>query len=62
MAISLDEINRVTLRVVFLPWFKHMMADLGLSLPEGWNPSDEELEKLAARVGEALREGDAAPR
>lgn len=56
MTISFDEINRVVLRQVFLPWFKRTMADLGITLPPDWNPSDKELERLAERAAEALKE------
>lgn len=55
MAITLDDINRVTLRVVFLPWFRQVTADLGVALRPDWDPDDEELARLAARVAEAFR-------
>lgn len=54
MAISLDDINRVTLRIVFLPWFREMAADLGIPLRPDWNPTDDELEQLAAAVAKAF--------
>jgi hypothetical protein len=56
MSISLADINRLTLRTCFLPWFKTTMAQMGITLPPDWNPDDEELESLAQRVGEAMRE------
>jgi hypothetical protein len=56
MAIDFDEINRVTLRLCFLPWFKQTMADMRVTLPADWNPSDEVLNRLAERVADALRE------
>jgi hypothetical protein len=59
MAISLADINRVTLRAVFLPWWRQLMADYGMPLAADWNPTDEELERLAARVREAFREEEA---
>lgn len=55
MAITLDQINKITLRYSFLPWVKHYLKDL---LPPNWDPTDEELERLAQKFGEALREYD----
>lgn len=55
MAISLDDLNKVTLRIVFLPWFRETAADLGITLPPDWNPDDAELERLADRVAEGFR-------
>lgn len=54
MTISLQEINRVVLRTVFLPWFRQNCAECGLVISDDWNPSDEELEQLAAKVGSAF--------
>ena len=56
MTITLDEINRVTLRQTFLPWFKRTCTEVGLTLPADWDPSDEELRRLATHVGEAFAE------
>ncbi len=61
MPITLVDVNRVTLRVCFLPWFRRTMADLGIKLPDDWNPSDEELDRLARRVADAFREDEDAP-
>lgn len=58
MALSLAEINRVVLRVVFLPWFRQRCADFDVSLPAEWNPSDEELSRLAQRVAVAFAAPD----
>lgn len=58
MAISFDQINRVVLRQVFLPWFRRMMADLGVTISPDWNPSDEELDRLAGKVADAFREAE----
>lgn len=55
MAITLAEINRVTLRAAFLPWFRQTMQDHGIPLSPDWNPSDEELARLADRFAEAFR-------
>lgn len=56
MTITLAEINRVTLRQVFLPWFRDLMASYGIPLPQDWNPDDVELARLAERAGEAFAE------
>lgn len=56
MTISLDDINKVLLRTCFLPWFKETMASMGMSTPADWNPSDDELARLADRASEALRD------
>lgn len=53
--ITLDDINRVTMRRVFLPWFKTQASELGFKLPTDWNPSDEELIKLSNAFAEACR-------
>jgi len=58
VVITLDQINRVTLREMFLPMIRNLCADF--LLPD-WNPSDEELERLAARVSHAFREQDEGP-
>lgn len=54
MAISLDAINRTVLRTVFLPWFKQTSADYGITLRPDWNPSDDDLARLAERVSRAF--------
>ncbi len=56
MTISLDEINRVTLRQTFLPWFRRTCEEVGFILPADWDPSDAELERLATRMGKAFGE------
>lgn len=55
MAIDLATITRVTLRQCFLPWYREQMQIYGIPLPPDWNPSDEELGRLADRVAEAFR-------
>jgi hypothetical protein len=57
--ISLDDINRITLRVTFLPWVKENCRQMGITLPKNWNPSDEELERLAERVTKAFGDQEA---
>lgn len=52
--IPLQEIHRVVLRTLFLPWFRQNCADCGLVLPADWTPSDAELHELASKVGTAF--------
>ena len=47
MTISLADINRVTLRYTFKPWVEQIWRDLGVQLPTPWEPTDEELVRLA---------------
>ena len=54
MTISLQEINRVTLRIAFLPVAERELRALGVPLPTPWNPSDEELGRLADAFGKVL--------
>ena len=51
--ISLEEINRLTLRQ-FKDFFETELRRLGVSLPIPWEPSDEELERIARAYGEAM--------
>lgn len=60
MAITLAAINAVVLRQVFLPWFKQTSVECGIPLPANWNPDDAELDRLAGKVSQALREADEA--
>lgn len=63
MAISLDDLNRVTLREVFKPFAERTMREIGIPLPTPWTPSDEELGRLAdayARAAWAPEDADAA--
>lgn len=54
MTISLDEINRVTLRIAFKPMAERELRALGVQLPVPWNPSDEELARLAATFAKVM--------
>lgn len=54
MAITLDALNAVVLREVFLPWLRQRCADAGIALPADWHPDDAELTRLAARVAAGL--------
>lgn len=56
MTISFDEINRMTLRIVFLPVAERELRALGVPLPTPWVPTDEELMRLAQAVAEGVRE------
>ena len=59
MALNLAEINRVTLRVCFLPWLKEQMEECGLKPPVDWNPSDDALGRIADRLSNSLQEAEA---
>lgn len=56
MALTLAQINEVALRLCFLPWFKDEMKYYGIPLPEDWNPTDDELNRLVDKVCEAFSE------
>lgn len=61
MTVSLADINAVTLRIVFKPMAERELRALGVRLPEPWNPSDEELARLAdafARTAEGYEDAE----
>lgn len=55
MTINLEEINRITLRT-FKPFIENQLREIGIELPIPWNPTDDELEKLAVVFGKVMRE------
>mgnify|MGYP001619082739 CR=1 FL=1 len=52
--INLAEINRITLRVTFKPFAEAELRALGVQLPVPWEPTDEELGRLADTFAKAL--------
>ena len=56
MALTLAEINRVSLRYAFLPWLKRTLKDYGIPAADDWSPTDDELSRIAKRIADSLAE------